>query len=69
MSVYNGGKFKKQIFTHGSFPEVGKKQKTEKKEKKKEEQTLVITMASYALQRHLGWRTQSRLGHLSLTNF
>ena len=23
---------------------------------------LLITMASYALQRHLGWRTQSRLG-------
>ena len=23
---------------------------------------MVITMASYALQRHLGWRTQSRLG-------
>ena len=26
----------KQIFTHGSFPEVGQKQKTEKKERKKE---------------------------------
>ena len=25
----------KLIFTHGSFPEVGQKQKTEKKEKKK----------------------------------
>ena len=25
----------KQIFTHGSFPEVGQKQKTGKKEKKK----------------------------------
>ena len=27
----------KQIFTHGRFPEVGQKQKTEKKERKKEE--------------------------------
>ena len=26
----------KQIFTHGSFPEVGQKQKTERKERKKE---------------------------------
>ena len=53
----------KQIFTHGSFPEVGRKQKTEKKkEREKEERKWAITMASYALQCHLGWRTQSRLG-------
>ena len=52
----------KQIFNHGRFPEVAQKQKTEKRERKKEDQELVITMASYALQRHLGWRTQSRLG-------
>ena len=38
----------KQIFSLGSFPEVGQKQKMEKKEK--EERKLVITMASYALQ-------------------
>ena len=50
----------KQIFTHGRFPEVGQKQKTEKKRKK--DRKHVIAMASYALQRHLGWRTQSRLG-------
>ena len=39
-------------------------QKTEKKERKrkKEDRKLVITMASYTLQRHFGWRTQSRLG-------
>ena len=56
----------KPIFTHGSFPEVGQKQKTEKKEKRRErDRKLVITMASYALQRHLGWRTQSRLGQKS----
>ena len=36
----------KQIITHGSFPEVGQKQKTEKKEREKEERKLVITMAS-----------------------
>ena len=33
----------KQIFAHGSFPEVGKKQNTEKKRKKYRK--LVITMA------------------------
>ena len=33
-------------FAHGKFPEVGHKQKTEKKERKKEERKLVITMAS-----------------------
>ena len=27
----------KQIFTHGRFPEVGKKQKTEKKKKRERE--------------------------------
>ena len=78
-----------QIFTHGSFPEVGQKQKTEEKKKKDraklgnnngqlriatppqvthakppgpKKRKLVITIASYALQRHLGWRTQSHLG-------
>ena len=51
----------KQIFTHGSFPEVGQKQKTERKRKKKD-WMMVRTMASYALQRHLGWRTRSCLG-------
>ena len=29
----------KQIFTQGSFPEVGQKQKTEKKERKKDRET------------------------------
>ena len=51
----------KQIFTHGSFPKVGQKEKTENRERERDRK-LVITMASYALQRHLGWRTQSRLG-------
>ena len=35
----------KNYFTHGRFPEVGQKQKTEKKKKKEEERKLVITMA------------------------
>ena len=38
----------KQIFTHGRFPEVGQKQKTEGKKRKKKrekERKLVITMA------------------------
>ena len=57
MPKYWGGG---DYFAHGSFPEVGQKQKTEKKRKK--DRKLVITMTSYALQSHLGWRTQSRLG-------
>ena len=32
-------------FTHGRFPEVGQKQKTEKKKERKRERKLVITMA------------------------
>ena len=40
MPKYWGGNY----FTHGRFPKVGQKQKTEKK-KKREERTMVITMA------------------------
>ena len=42
----------KNYFAHGSFPEMGQKQKMEKKEKerrKKIDRKLVITIASYAL--------------------
>ena len=50
-------------FSHtGISPKVGQKQKTEKREEGKKDRKLVITMASYALQRHLGWHTQSRMG-------
>ena len=45
----------KNYFTHGIFPEVGQKQKTEKKKKK--ERKLVITMAKL-LMAH-AWRTQA----------
>ena len=39
---------------------MGQKQQTERGErKKKEDRKLVITMASYALQSHLGWRMQA----------
>ena len=52
----------KQIFTHGRFPKVGQKQKSEKKKKeaKRRARTMVITMATYAL--------QSRLGQLLVLN-
>ena len=56
----------KQIFSLGRFPEVGQKQKTEKKKERK----LVITMASYTLQRHLGWRTKKPPGpKISIHNY
>ena len=57
-----------KIFGESNFQPLetsqsGSKANTEKKEREKRKKTkkLVITMASYALQRHLGWRTQSRL--------
>ena len=50
----------KQIFSLGSFPRSGSKAKDG--EKRERDRKLVITMASYPLQRHLGWLTQSRLG-------
>ena len=42
---------------------MGQKQKTEREERKRDRK-LVITMASYVLQHHLGWHTQSRLGQI-----
>ena len=45
---------------------MGQKQKTEKKAKERErekERKLVITMASYALQSHLGWCMQAAWGN------
>ena len=44
------------------IPRSGSKAKDGERREKEEERKLVITMASYALQRHLVWRTQSRLG-------
>ena len=51
----------KQIFTH----EVVQKQKTERERKKKEYRKLVITWPATHCKGHLGWRTQSRLGHFN----
>ena len=45
-----------------SYIRSGSKAKDGEKER---ERNWVITMASYALQRNLGWRTQSRLGQKS----
>ena len=39
----------KQIFTHGRFPEVGQKQKTEREKKRKKDRTMVITMAKLCM--------------------
>ena len=71
MSKYWG----KQIFTHGRFPEVGQKQKTEKEKKKskrKKDGTMVITIAklrmahasTHGARKH-AWRTQARMAHAS----
>ena len=38
----------KQIFTHGRFPKVGQKQKTERKKREKD-RTMVITMAKLCM--------------------
>ena len=51
-----------QIFSLGSFPEVGQKQKIEKKkeERKKETRKYVFKMASYMLANALHvWRIQA----------
>ena len=50
MPKYRG----KQIFSLGSFPRIGSKAKDGEKER-----TMVMMMASYALQRNLGLRTQA----------
>ena len=53
----------KNYFTHGRFPEVGQKQKTEKKEREKERK-LVITMAKLRMAH--AWRTHgARMAHAS----
>ena len=57
----------KQIFSLGRFPEVGQKQKTEKREEERPKVGNNITMASYALQRHLNRRMQSPLGQYKPT--
>ena len=46
------------------LPKDGEKRKKEERER---DPTMVITMASYELQRHLGWRMQSHLGQNAQT--
>ena len=57
----------KNYFAHGSFPEVGQKQKTER-EKKREKRgpTMEITMAKLRIGAHkYAWRMQVRMAHTS----
>ena len=49
----------KNYFAHGRFPEVGQKQKTEKKKKKVGENNGQLRFV-----RHHVWRTQARLDQL-----
>ena len=51
----------KNYFAHGSFPEVGQKQKTEKKERRKRERAKVGDnngQATHGAHKH-AWRTQA----------
>ena len=52
MPKYSG----KQIFTHGRFPEMGQKQKTERKRKKKERLRLTMAKLRIAHASMLGQR-------------
>ena len=55
----------KQIFVHGSFPEVGQKQKTEKKRKKEERLNDGNNngQATHGARKH-AWRTQAPWANL-----
>ena len=48
----------KQIFTHGRFPEVGQKQKTEKKEEERLNDGKNNGQATHDAHKH-AWRTQA----------
>ena len=56
----------KPIFRLGSFPEVGQKQKTEKKEREKERLNDGNNngQATHGAHKH-AWRTQARMAHAS----
>ena len=58
----------KNYFAHGRFPEVGKKQKTEKKESKKEERLNNGDnngQATHGARKH-AWRTQAAWANIEL---
>ena len=61
----------KQIFAHGRFPEVGQKQKTEKKERKKEERLNDGNNNGQATHgaRKQAWRTQAAWANNCQTQF
>ena len=46
----------------GDSPKWVKSKRREREKERKRDRKLVITLASYALQRQPSWRTQSRLG-------
>ena len=57
----------KNYFAHGRFPEVGQKQKTEKKERKKEERLNDGNnngLATHGARKH-AWRTQAAWANLT----
>ena len=60
----------KQIFAHGSFPEVGEKQKTEREKKERERKEERLSdgdnndQATHGARKH-AWRTQARMAHAS----
>ena len=54
----------KNYFAHGRFPEVGQKQKTEKKKKKNTPGTAGGPGGRDRTLPRVAWRTQSRLGQL-----
>ena len=65
----------KQIFSHGSFPEVGEKQNAKKKKKKrkkgeKKERKKKVGENNGQLRfvHHQGWRTQACLDQQTHTN-
>ena len=60
----------KNYFAHGSFPEVGQKQKTERKERKKKTRRERLNdgdnngQATHGARKH-AWHTQARIAHAS----
>ena len=59
----------KQIFSLGKFPKVGQNKRRKKKRKRKKDRKLVITIASYTLQRHLRWCMQAAWANIILGSF
>ena len=58
----------KQIFAHGRFPEVGQKQKTDKKGKRERERLIDSNNNGQASARKHAWRTQAAWANCKLLN-